>query len=136
MHSMCSQGARQCTQVALHSAYTGTDLMTKIKCILSKQLNDKSIRDLKAPIGKSRQVLYWDSVVKGFGVRVMNTGVKSFVVQYRTHAGQERRYTIGRWPNWQGPAARAEAKRLLVEIDRGGDPLSEIEAAKAAPTVA
>ena len=72
----------------------------------------------------------------GFGARVTANGARSFVVNYRTKAGRERRYTIGQFPAWKVSAARAEAAELRKWVDRGEDPMGEFEALRAAPTMA
>jgi integrase len=97
-------------------------------------LTDAAIRRLPTP-AKGNKV-YYDTSVKGFGVRVTASGAHSFVVNYVTKAGRERRITIGSATNWQTTAARAEAKRLKQLIDQGGDPLADVEAERGAPTVA
>ena len=51
-------------------------------------------------------------------------------------ASRQRRYTIGALGDWTAAAARSEARRLRQSIDRGEDPMAEIEAERAAPTVA
>jgi integrase len=73
-------------------------------------------------------------VVRGFGLRVTAAGAKAFVLNYRS-AGQERRLTIGGFPNWSVSRARGEARELRVRIDRGEDPLAERIALYHAPTV-
>ena len=55
---------------------------------------------------------------------------------YYTRAGRDRCLTIGQFPDWSTTAARAKARELRRLIDDGGDPLAEIEAERAAPTVA
>src|SRR5262249_14516656 len=57
------------------------------------------------------------------------------ILNYVTKAGRERRYTIGRFPNWSTTAGRAKARELRRLIDDGGDPLADIEAERAAPAV-
>jgi integrase len=76
-----------------------------------------------------------DTEVRGFAVRVTARGVRSFVLDYYTRGGRDRCFTIGQFPDWAVTAARAEAKRLRQEVDRGGDPLADVEAERAAPTV-
>jgi len=72
--------------------------------------------------------------VRGFGVRATAAGVKSFILNYRTH-GIERRLTIGSFPAWSVTEARRRARELRVRIDHGEDPLAEREAERAAPTM-
>ena len=53
---------------------------------------------------------------------------RSFVFNYRVKGtGQERRITIGGFPNWSTGAARNEAKRLRRLVDSGADPRGEFE---------
>jgi integrase len=101
---------------------------------MAQHLTDAALRRLPAPDKGNK--IHYDDDVKGLGVRVTSTGHRSFVLNYRTKAGRERRYTIGDCRHWQTTAARAEAKRLRQLIDQGGDPLADIEVERAAPTVA
>jgi len=84
---------------------------------------------------KGNRIAY-DTEVPGFGVRNTAAGAQSFILNYRTRAGRERRYTIGAFPDWTAKVAREEARRLRALIDLGGDPLADIQAGHDAPTVA
>ena len=88
-----------------------------------------------APIPAKGADIYFDTIVAGFGLRV-RAGARSFFINYRTRSGRERRYTIGRFPDWQTTTARAEAKRLKAEIRVNGlDPVGELQGECSAPTV-
>jgi integrase len=100
---------------------------------MSEHLTDAVIKRLPKP-QQGNRITYDD--VPGFGIRVTAAAARSFVLNYRTKAGRERRITIGQFPTWSTVAARQEARRLKQEIDRGGDPLADLEDARAAPTVA
>jgi integrase len=100
---------------------------------MAEKLKDTLIRSLPAP-AKSNRITY-DDEVAGFGIRITAAGARSFVLNYRTRSGRERRYTIGGWPDWNATDARAEARKLRAHIDRGGDPLADVEAEREAPTV-
>src|SRR5262249_22677160 len=96
-------------------------------------LTDAVVKRLPLP-AKASKITYDD--VPGFGVRVTAGGARSFVLNYVTQAGRERRCTIGGFPDWKTTAARERARELKRDIDAGGDPLGDIEDERAAPTVA
>ncbi|MGA7390656.1 MAG: site-specific integrase [Pseudolabrys sp.] len=98
------------------------------------KLTDKLIKGLVAPERGNR--ITYDDDVKGFGARITAAGAKSFVLTYWS-AGRQRRYTIGRYPDWPLATARSEAKRLKLELRaNGSDPLARLELARDAPTMA
>ncbi len=68
-----------------------------------------------------RQVL-WDDELPGFGIRVYPNGKKAFVLSYRV-AGRKRLMTIGPFGQYTVDEARRLAKRHLVAVDEGRDPL-------------
>jgi hypothetical protein len=81
--------------------------------------------------------IVWDSGLPGFAARRQRSDTVSYVLKYRTSAGQQRWHTIGRHgAPWTPEAARAEALRVLGEVAKGADPAGAKAAAKAAPTVA
>jgi integrase len=99
------------------------------------RLTDIIVKRLPKP-PQGNKVTY-DDAVKGFGARVTAAGSKSFVLTYRRRAdGRQRRITIGSASHWSTTAAREEAKRLKREVDGGADPIGELEASRAAATVA
>jgi hypothetical protein len=101
---------------------------------MAQRLTDTNVKGLPAPATGNR--IAYDSEIKGFGCRVTANGVRSFILNYRTRSGLERRYTIGQFPAWKVTAARTEAAELKKHIDRGGDPLAELKDKREAPTVA
>lgn len=101
---------------------------------MAQALSDGVIRKLPAP-AKGNRIIY-DAKVTGFGVRITAAGAKSFVLNYRTKLGRERRYTIGTFPDWKTGAARVEATELKKQIDRGLDPLGDIHAGRRASSMA
>jgi integrase len=84
----------------------------------------------------SRDVLLWDSEVKGFGVRCRPTGAKHYVLKMRV-GGRQRWLTIGRHGSpWTPDTARREALRLLGLRAAGQDPATERDRQKGAITIA
>jgi integrase len=78
----------------------------------------------------------WDSALPGFGVRVKPSGVKSYILQYRTRAGTSRRYTIGSTASYHLEQARAEAREWQVKIKKGADPAEMRKSAHKVKTIA
>ncbi len=93
----------------------------------------KRLIDGLAPEAKDRMV--WDTEIRGFGLRVQPSGVKSFVVQYRNDTGRSRRLTLGRYGILTVEMARREAQVTLGETLKGGDPSAERQTRRAAPTL-
>ena len=81
----------------------------------------------------------WDDKLTGFGVRVQPSGVKAFLVNYRTGDGGRRapskRVVIGRYGRISVEQARREAHKVLGEVASGGDPAGERAQARAMPTL-
>lgn len=93
----------------------------------------KRIIDASKPSEKRFYV--WDDDLKGFGLQVLPSGVKSFVVQYRTDEGRSRRITLGKFGALTPDQARKLAQRTLASVADGIDPVANRQAIKAAPTV-
>jgi len=99
----------------------------------TQHLTDAVVRRLPTPTVGNK--VHYDDEVRGLGARVTSAGARSFVLNYLTKGGRERRITIGACSDWTTTEARAEAKRLRHLVDEGGDPLADIEDARAAPSV-
>lgn len=69
-----------------------------------------------------KEALYWDSEIKGFGVRVFPTGRRTYFVQYRNEFDRTRRKKIGVHGSITTEQAREEAKQLLGQVASGDDP--------------
>ena len=82
--------------------------------------------------------IIWDAgkgAVAGFGARRQRDSV-AYVLKYRTADGRQRWHTIGRHGSpWTPETARKEAKRLLGEVVKGGDPAADKQAKRKAETV-
>jgi integrase len=106
--------------------------------VMAEKLTERTVKALTAP--SKGTVTAWDSMVRGFGVRVFAPtrlnpeGARSFFLNYRLE-GTERRYTIGAYPTWSVDAARDEARMLRRRVDRGEDPASAKRERREAPTV-
>lgn len=79
----------------------------------------------------------WDSAVPGFGARRQSGDAVAYVLKSRTSEGRQRWHTIGRHgAPWTPDTAREEARRLLGEVAKGGDPAAEKQTKRKAETVA
>lgn len=85
------------------------------------------------PPARGNRIVY-DSEVPGFGVRITAAGSISFILTYWIH-NRQRRYTIGRFPEYKPPRARNEAIELRSEIREGRDPLQVRALNRTAPLI-
>lgn len=99
---------------------------------MAQRLTETLVKTVASP-AKGNQITY-DTELKGFGVRVTANGAKAFVLNYRV-GGQERRITIGGYPEWTVAAAREKAKELKRQIDVGADPMADRHEERAAATM-
>jgi len=100
---------------------------------MAKQtLNDRVIKALKpAATGKRREV--WDALVPGLGIRVTDTGAKSFVLVTRyPGSSNPARRALGSYGELTLEQARTKARRWLQLVERGVDPYVEVERERAA----
>jgi integrase len=99
----------------------------------------KRLVDTAGP-ASDKDAFWWDSELRGFGLKVTPAGIKVYVLQYHVGSGRNarrRRLAIGRHGSpWTPDAARVEAKRLLGEIARGLDPLERRRQERETLTVA
>lgn len=89
---------------------------------------------LPAPGGK--ETFAWDSLLPGFGVRVLPSGRKTYLVQYRDAHGRTRRYALGAHGVLTPEQARALAQDALARVRSGDNPSRERQQARQAVTVA
>jgi hypothetical protein len=75
----------------------------------------------------SKDIVYWDAGLPGFGVKVTPKGRKVFLVLYRlAGAGSRlRKYTIGPYGRVTLAMARAQAQKIFAARIDGRDPAEE-----------
>src|SRR5262245_19941983 len=86
------------------------------------KLTKKSIDAIKS---EATDRIYWDDELRGFGLRVKQSGLRSFLIQFRNRQGRSRRLTVGNYGRLTPEEARKEARRLLSDVERGIDPAEQ-----------
>lgn len=81
---------------------------------------------------EAQKTFFWDGTLPGFGLCVRTTGLKSWVVQYRTADGKSRRVTLGDMRAVSLDDARKKAREHLSRANLGHDPQAEKAAARRA----
>jgi integrase len=98
-------------------------------------------RTVDALLPEARPVIYFDTEVKGFGVRVMPSGVRTYVLEYRPAGGgrtaAKRRLKLGRHSeSFTADQARIKAIAEHRKVLGGEDPAQRLADHREAPTVA
>ena len=90
----------------------------------TERLTKRTVDSIQPPeVGDQ---LYWDTELRGFGLRVTPRGVKSYILQYRLKGKPARRITLGLHGSpWTADGARKDAERRLIKIRQGIDPIEE-----------
>jgi integrase len=84
----------------------------------------------------SGDVFAWDALLPGFGLRVLPSGRKTYLIQYRDQHGRTRRYALGAHGVLTPEQARALAQDALARVRAGDNPSVQRRHARQAPTVA
>jgi integrase len=93
-------------------------------------------RVVDAAQSSTKPFFIWDVEIKGFGLIVLPSGVKSYLYQYRTPEGRSRRATIGKHGDWTAEQAREKADGWREMVRAGKDPLAERKKRREALSVA
>lgn len=96
------------------------------------KINKRTVDALKA---KEADYFVWDDELKNFGVRVLPSGQKTFLVQYR-NGGRTRRVKLGRYGALTADEARKEAQAVLGKVAKGENPAEIVSAYRRALSVA
>jgi integrase len=84
---------------------------------------------------EAKDYFVWDTLIAGFGVRIMPSGAKTYQAQYRK-GGRTRRISLGRHGTITVEQARLLAKEVLGDVAKGENPAEDIAQHRKAPTVA
>ncbi len=95
-----------------------------------------SKRTIDALETSEKDYFVWDASLPGFGVRVLPSGRKSFLIQYRDKSGRTRRQGLGRYGTVTAEEAKTDARELLSSVARGKNPAEEAKRKRGAANVA
>jgi len=92
-------------------------------------------RTVDALAADAKDYFVWDTLIAGFGIRIMPSGAKTYQAQYRK-GGRTRRISLGRHGTLTVEQARLLAKEVLGDVAKGENPAEDIAQHRKAPTVA
>ncbi len=95
----------------------------------------KRFIDGLVPLVGETETFAWDTELRGFGVRLMRSGVGSYILKYRNAEGRQRKLALGRIGSLAPDEARALAKLRLAEVAKGSDPSADRKAIRTSITV-
>lgn len=93
-------------------------------------------RTVEAAKPRAAKYHLFDTALPGFALCLYPSGERSYVVDYRTAGGRQRRMALGRHGVLTADQARRRAQDVLSAVLAGRDPLKERRDALHAPTLA
>ncbi|MCG2644288.1 MULTISPECIES: tyrosine-type recombinase/integrase [Bradyrhizobium] len=103
---------------------SGQANMSKSK---AQKLSTAICRKTGVPAGKS-QIILWDSVVTGLGLRCLSGGSRTWIFAYRADGGRRvnsQRVRLGSWPEVSVDDARRAARFHAGTVAGGRDPAAD-----------
>src|SRR4029078_8013756 len=89
-----------------------------------------TVRKMLCSAGQQER-LFWDSSLRGFGIRALRTGRRSWIYQYRDEHARTRRMVLGDVSAVSLEAARQKA----ASVAQGANPSAERKRKRTAGTV-
>jgi integrase len=83
-----------------------------------------NISKMRCPTGKT-EVIFWDASCRGFGMRALSSGRRSWIFQYRDEYKNTRRMALGDVSAVSLDAARTTARQHAATVTKGGNPSVE-----------
>lgn len=100
---------------------------------LTKRLIDQAV------VEDGKTSYLWDSTISGFGLKLLPSGVKRYIVKYRSFGGgrmaKQRWMIIGTHGQIPFEQARQIAQQIQASVARGEDPQKDRLAMRKAPTL-
>ena len=96
------------------------------------RLTKKSVEEAQP---EAKDVILWDTELKGFGCKITPKGKRVYFLYYRTSSNTQRRPAIGVHGSLTIQQARKIAEKWLAEVSNGGDPSRSRQESRGAPTI-
>jgi integrase len=129
---------RACSGIAAGFVSRGPPVTTRVTTMATVKLTKRTV-DAAEP--RTARYELWDSELRGLGLRVQPSGLKTFFVRYRAGAGgrgaAKEFFPIGRYGEHLTPdEARRRAREVLGAVARGDNPAEARRKERQADTVA
>src|SRR4051812_36475938 len=108
--------------------------IAKRNALRPKVFTKMSIGKLRCPTGK-QEALFWDASCRGFGLRALASGRRTWIYQYRDEHKRTRRIALGDVSAVTLDAARRAARQHAASVTQGDNPSVERNAKKAAASL-
>ena len=106
----------------------------------ARSQNSLTKRTVDAAQPTDKRYHIWDNDLRGFGLRIEPSGIKTFVTKYRVNGGgrnaPQRIQTVGRYGVLTPDEARKKAKAILGSVATGADPAGDLAARRREMTIA
>lgn len=93
-----------------------------------------TVRKMQCASGQN-EAFFWDAGCRGFGVRALRSGRRSWIFQYRDPHGRTRRIALGDVSAVELEAAREAARRTAAKVTQGSNPSVDRKKKRAAGKV-
>ncbi|MGA9194479.1 MAG: integrase arm-type DNA-binding domain-containing protein [Pseudolabrys sp.] len=93
-----------------------------------------TVRRMQCNSGKQEK-FFWDAACRGFGIRALRSGQRSWIYQYRDEHGRTRRIVLGNVSAVSLEDARAAARRTAASVAQGTNPSVERKKKRSTGTV-
>jgi integrase len=93
-----------------------------------------TVRKMHCSPGQNES-LFWDAALRGFGMRALRSGRRSWIYQYRDEHARTRRMVLGDVSAVDLEAAREAARQKAASVAQGANPSVERKQKRAAGTV-
>ena len=87
-----------------------------------------TVRKMQCSPGQQER-LFWDAALRGFGMRALRSGRRSWIYQYRDEHGRTRRMVLGDVSAVSLEGAREAARQKAASVAQGANPSVEKEKA-------